>query len=283
MKKGYTLNALTIDVEDWHSLVLREVGVSSDLPPTENVVEHFKATMALLDKSGVRATFFFLGEVARQFPQLVKEAIAKGHEVGSHGYRHHSLWELTPKRFKEDLRLSLDILEDIAGQKVKGYRAPNFSLLPSTQWAWEIMAELGLEYSSSVSPRRFPFFEAPRKVANGKLWEFPLTCFSALGRKWLLSGGRTFRLLPLKFITKHLRELNSQGKPALFYFHTYEIATNLTPPFKGTFSQNCKLFLFSVLYNIKLNKVPQGIAILSKEFRFAPLYEVLQKHFLNIC
>lgn len=269
--------ALSIDVEDWFQLLYRDIG-KQELSPTPAVLEHFYTTLAFLEKIQARATFFVLGELALYYPQIVKMAIKKGHEIASHGYNHIPLWRLTPQEFKEDLTMSIKVLEDIGGQKVIGYRAPRFSLTFSTQWAWDVMAEVGLKYSSSLSPLRFPIFYYPTRVARGKLVEFPLTCFKKFRRWWNISGGRTLRLLPEGLVKNHFAKLIEEGKPVLFYFHTYEMASSLKANLKKMrTSKKVSLFFLSYLYNFRLNGVPKIVAKLAEQIPFVSILEVISE------
>lgn len=270
------LNALSVDVEDLYQYLVIRLK-NADIPPTDKVVEQVYATLSFLGRIGLKATFFILGEVARQYPQIVKDIMKDGHEIASHGYKHIYLDKLTPTQFKEDLTLSLRILEDITGQKIKGYRAPGFSLSPSCTWAWDIMAEAGLIYSSSVSSTKFPNFDVPQRVANGRLIEFPNTSIRKWGMKFNISGGRFFRLFPLKLIISHFQQLNEEGKPFLVYFHTHEMDKSISIKFNLSLPKKVKAFFTVSAYNFRINKVPYSLPPLAKYFSFAPLEKVLEK------
>jgi polysaccharide deacetylase family protein (PEP-CTERM system associated) len=278
MMKKNLKNALSIDIEDWFQIV-SSVELRGPLIPIQNkTLEQFYLTLDFLDEIGCKATFFIQGELASTYPEIVRKTVQNGHEVASHGYKHYPLWEMTPRQFKEDLELSIKVLEDIGGVKVKGYRAPFFSLLPSSQWAWNIMAELGLKYSSSVSPSKFPSINKPTKVANGRLVEFPLTCIEKFGRRWNISGGRFPRFLPLNILHHHLKKLNEEGLPALFYFHNYELERNLKLNLRDfPLIKRCWAYLYVFAYNINLSGVPRKIRILSRRnVVFAPVSHVLE-------
>jgi hypothetical protein len=180
---------------------------------------------------------------------------------------------MSPVQFRSDLELSLKILEDIGGIKIKGYRAPRFSLSPSTQWSWAIMEEMGLEYSSSTSPKKFPHLNKPTKVGSGRLTEFPLTCVSGLK----ISGGRASRFLPVWMFRNFLSILNKKGVPFVFYFHTYELAKRLKINIAVLpISLKIKFLPYVFAFNLRLNRIPFVISKLSKEFKFAPIIEVLK-------
>lgn len=267
------LDALSIyDMDAW----LQKLNIDIDrekLSPQVDALNHFYATLSFLDSLNLKATLFIQGKLAQRYPMIVKEAMNRGHEIASHGYNHIPLPFMSPVQFRSDLELSLKILEDIGSIKIKGYRAPDFSLTPSTQWAWEIMEEMGLEYSSSTSPNKFPHLHKPTRVGSGRLIEFPLITLSGLK----VSGGRFARFLPIWAFRKFLLNLNKKALPFLFYFHSYELAkklrinTNCLP-----ISLRIKFVPYIFAFNFRLNRVPWVVSKLSKEFKFAPLIKVLQ-------
>ncbi len=157
------INALTIDVEDyfqtecmapyaprytWKSLPSRVVG------NTERLLE-------LLSELRVKATFFFLGWVAEQFPSLVRKAIAGGHEIACHSYAHHPVFRISPSHFRADTLRAKRAIEDAGGVQVDCYRAPSFSIIPSCYWAFEVLAELGFSRDSSINPVAHPTYGNP--------------------------------------------------------------------------------------------------------------------------
>jgi polysaccharide deacetylase family protein (PEP-CTERM system associated) len=112
-----------------------------------------------------KATFFCLGWVAEQFPHLIKEIHSRGHEIASHGYNHRMLTFMSQEEFREDIRKTKAILEDLIGEKILGYRAPSYSINRRTLWALEILAEEGYLYDSSIFPihhDRYGIPDAPR-------------------------------------------------------------------------------------------------------------------------
>src|SRR5439155_15921691 len=160
------------------------------LPISERVVSNTRRLLELLQVGGARATFFVLGLVAQRFPALVREIRASGHEVASHGTAHRSVAELGPAGFREDLRRSIAAIEDAIGERVLGFRAPDFAISEREVWALEILAEEGLRYDASIFPCRGPrdgvprAFRRPFRVrcrANPGLLEFPLATMRILG------------------------------------------------------------------------------------------------------
>ena len=224
-------NALTIDVEDYFqvsALAPHFPRKHWDTVPCR-VERNVDLILALLDQRGAKATFFTLGWVAERYPQLVRRIAAGGHEVASHGYGHERASAMTPKAFLADIALAKAVLEDIAGHKVTGYRAPSFSIGMQNLWAHDTIAEAGYAYSSSVYPVKHDHYgipDAPRfawRLPNG-LVEVPITTLNMLGRNWPAGGGGFFRLLPYAVSRWQIARVNADDKrAAIFYFHPWEI------------------------------------------------------------
>ncbi|TVT55612.1 MAG: DUF3473 domain-containing protein [Azoarcus sp. PHD] len=225
------INALTIDVEDYF-----QVSALAPHFPRKNwdavpcrVERNVDLILDLLDQRGAKATFFTLGWVAERYPQLVRRIAEGGHEVASHGYSHERASAMTPKAFLADIALAKAVLEDIAGRKVTGYRAPSFSIGMQNLWAHDTIAEAGYVYSSSVYPVKHDHYgipDAPRfpyLLASG-LMEIPVTTMRLLGRNWPAGGGGYFRLLPYAVSRWQIARVNRDDKrPAIFYFHPWEV------------------------------------------------------------
>lgn len=185
----------------------------------------------LFDRHGVRATFFTLGWVAARQPGLVRDIVARGHELASHGMGHRRVHTLEPEAFAADVRDSKALLEDIAGVWVAGYRAPSFSIDGRTPWAHRILRDAGYSYSSSVFPLRTDHYgmpEAPRFVYlpfdDDDFLEIPLTTVELAGRRLPCAGGGYFRLLPVRAFTWALHRVTARDRePCVFYFHPWEV------------------------------------------------------------
>ncbi len=121
--------------------------------------------LEVLAKHRVRATFFVLGWVAKKFPRLVREIAAAGHEIGSHGFRHRRLQSLTPEEFHRDIKESIAIVGDQAQRPIRCYRAPSFSIVRSTMWAFEILQAEGILFDSSIFPGETRFIWLPGSEA----------------------------------------------------------------------------------------------------------------------
>jgi polysaccharide deacetylase family protein (PEP-CTERM system associated) len=225
------LNGMSVDVEDWFQVgAFEQVIDRADWDRLGSRVEaNTDAVLALFAAADVRATFFTLGWVAHRFPALIRRIAAADHEVASHGWDHRRVFTLTPAGFRDDLARARAALEDAAGTRVTGYRAPSFSIDARTPWAHAILAEEGYRYSSSVAPLAHDHYgwrEAPRyafrPIADSGLVEVPVTVAEFAGRR-LATGGGFFRLLPGALADAAVRQVNRAGEPAMFYFHPWEI------------------------------------------------------------
>ena len=224
-------NVLSIDLEDWHSLIHRKVAGGALPPPTTNVLRQLDRLLGLLSDHDTKATFFTLGSLAEHRPGVVRRVAAEGHEVASHGYDHLLAYALTPEAFREDTRRSKALLEDLTGEAVRGYRAAEFSVRGRALWALDVLAELGFAYDSSVFPirhRRYgiaDFAREPRRyhLSGGRsIVEFPLATVP-LGRGRLpVAGGGYFRYLPMGLLRRAVARANRAGEPFVSYFHPYE-------------------------------------------------------------
>ena len=191
-----------------------------------NLAEITDTVLDALDAHGVRGTVFVLGEVSETHPALVKSIAARGHEIGFHGWSHRPLTEIDPDTLARDLARGRSELEDLTGQPVLGYRAPSFSLVPSSTWAIDLVLEAGFEYSSSIMPVRNPLFGFPACPATPFRWsnglvELPCPVFRAgsVGVGYL--GGVYLRLLPLR-LTSFALGRSERDDVLWTYCHPYD-------------------------------------------------------------
>ncbi|MEM7688272.1 MAG: XrtA system polysaccharide deacetylase [Pseudomonadota bacterium] len=227
------VNALSVDVEDWFQVGAFETVIErSDWPSIATRVEaNVDAILALFDEARVHATFFTLGWVAERHPALMQRIAAAGHEIASHGYDHARVFTFDRAGFADDLRKARAILEDTSGQRVKGYRAPSFSIDARNPWALEELAQQGYTYSSSVAPIAHDHYgwpQAPRfafrPIPGCDFVEVPVTTAMLGGRRVAAGGGGFFRVLPYSFSRWAIRQVNREEKrPAIFYFHPWEV------------------------------------------------------------
>lgn len=226
------INGLSVDIEDWFQVGAFERTIRREDWDglTARVERNSSAVIDLFGRMGAKATFFTLGWVAERNPGLIRRIVDAGHELASHGWDHVRVFTMTPAQFRDDLRRTRAVLEDLSGQRVLGYRAPSFSIDARTPWAHEILAEEGYAYSSSVAPvvhDHYGWPEAPRfsfrPVAGSDLIELPVTT-ARLGRRIVAAGGGGFfRLFPYAFSRWAIRQVNGEQRPAIFYFHPWEI------------------------------------------------------------
>ena len=173
--------------------------------------------------------------MADDFPQVVKLIYARGHEIGCHSNTHTWLNKMTFEECMEDTRTAIDSLQQCIGEKVKSYRAPAFSIGKSNTWAFDILAECGIEYDSSVYPatRDFGGFSdfganEPVKVKHGNtvIKEFPIAMTQIMGRKMAYSGGGYFRFFPLWYIQKKKKN----APYSISYFHIDDLLVEQNKP-----------------------------------------------------
>lgn len=227
------INGLSVDVEDWFQVgAFEEVIDRRDWNGLDDRVErNCDEILTMFAGAGVKATFFTLGWVAERHPSLMRRIAEQGHEMASHGWDHARVFTLDRKSFAADLDRSRKVIEDASGTKVSGYRAPSFSIDARTPWAYDILAEQGYAYSSSVAPiahDHYGWREAPRFAfrprADSDLIEIPVTTAEFAGRRLAAGGGGFFRVLPYAFSRWAIRRVNERDeRPAIFYFHPWEI------------------------------------------------------------
>ncbi|HLP43463.1 MAG TPA: XrtA system polysaccharide deacetylase, partial [Fibrobacteria bacterium] len=228
-------NFLTVDVECWfHAYNLKEkVPPSSWHLQETRIVSNMERILALMKAHDVKATFFVLGWVADRFPEVVRMIADGGHEIGTHGYYHNLITDMTPASFEEDLLKSLEVLSRHAREPILGHRASNFTIVPATYWALEILAKHGLAYDSSIFPIKRDRYGIPHypnrlphtlHLKSGRtLGEFPMSTLG-VGRKFLpMSGGGYLRLFPHQVTESFIESRNAKGHPAMVYFHPWEL------------------------------------------------------------
>jgi polysaccharide deacetylase family protein (PEP-CTERM system associated) len=185
----------------------------------------------LLATHDVRATFFILGWLAEREPDMVTAIAGAGHEVASHGWDHRLVSEFKPHEFREDVRRTKSLLEDLIGAPVRGYRAPSFSIVPGSEWALNVLVEEGHTYDSSLFPTRlhptygYPCERDPHglRLDSGRLVEIPPTTLRISGTNLPASGGAYFRLFPYALIQKALASSEKRHATGTFYIHPWEL------------------------------------------------------------
>lgn len=271
-------NILSVDVEEYFhpSEVQRYVDPAGwDKLPTRIELQT-RRVLDLLDRHQAKATFFVLGWVARRQPGLLKEILARGHEIGCHGYSHRLVEELGPEGFREDLRAGATAIADACGVMPRVYRAPSYSITARTFWALEALAEAGFTHDSSIYPIRHDRYGMPEfgrqarriQTASGEILEVPVaTVRLSRGRVAPVGGGAYLRLLPYRYTAAGIRRLNREDRmPACIYFHPWELDPGQPRLISGRLS--------AIRTYFGLGRMESKLQRLLTEFRFSTLTAV---------
>lgn len=266
-------NILTVDVEEaFHRNDLHLSRRQRELLGGR-MVEQTELLVSLLQAAGQRGTFFVLGKVAEQYPDLVKRLAADGFELGLHGYSHCLIYEQREKEFLRETQAAKALLEERGGREVVGFRAPSWSITQRSLWALKLLAAMGFQYDSSILPARSYLGGVPssnpliHRRTEADIIEVPPSIVSMGPLRLPFSGGLYLRTLPYGFIRHCIARLNKKGIPAVIYLHPWELDTGLPRLRLGWKGR------YALYYNLKTAqaKVEQLLA----EFSFAPVCEVL--------
>jgi polysaccharide deacetylase family protein (PEP-CTERM system associated) len=224
---------LSFDIEDWfHAHNLKGCIKNEDWDKLElRVWENTMRILHLLDLTNTKATFFILGWIAERVPKLVLELDKRGHEIASHGYSHELVYEMDKESFRRDVRKSKQILEDLTGKRIIGYRAPSFSI---TEWAIDILKEEGFLYDSSLFPaiihdRYGEIKSIPGKSKLGiespreNFYEILIPTLNILNLRFSWGGGGYFRVIPYIVYKYGVKKILNSRLSFVFYFHPWEI------------------------------------------------------------
>jgi polysaccharide deacetylase family protein (PEP-CTERM system associated) len=274
-----TINALSIDLEEWYHSEL----VEGRRSPFSQVEEATRPILDLLDRYQTQASFFIVGEVAEQNPRLIQSIFQRGHEIGCHTFSHKLVWNLDENLFQEELKRFHSVMEKILGKiKIKGFRAPCFSIDNRNKWALKVLLDFGYQYDASIfplkinplygvsgaptRPYRISFEDVRKEDPKSPLMEFPL-CPLMIGRlKIPISGGFYLRVLPRSFLRWGLRRIN-RSQAFLVYFHPWE-GYEKTPRFNLPFYNR-------VISYYGISSALKKFEFLLKHFRFARVDQVL--------
>jgi polysaccharide deacetylase family protein (PEP-CTERM system associated) len=266
-------HAFTVDLEDWYHGIPIATERKSDAERrlhvgTERLID-------MLERHKARATFFILGPVARDNPDLVRRIAVAGHDIGSHGVSHDLIYEMGLVRFREETRASIRDLEDCVGRPVLSYRAAYFSITRRSFWALPILAAEGIRFDSSIFPVRnwrygipdYPRRPTVEQTANGPILEFPISTRRILGRNVPSTGGAYFRLYPYAVSRSNIYAAEREGAPVVFYLHPWELDPG--HPVVGFKPQAM------ATHYVNLKSTAAKLERLLAEFRFTTLGEVL--------
>lgn len=234
MSDGAVTHVFTVDVEEYFQVGAFETIIprqSWDSWPTR-AKPSIERLLDLLARHEVKATCFVLGWFADRHPELVRALASDGHEIASHGWSHRSLATLSPDAFRHEVRASKTLLEQLTGRPVVGFRAPNFSIVPGTEWAFDVLLDEGYLYDSSLFiHRRRRSSGYPNACpgaheifrANGSILEVPIAVRGWAGVPVPASGGGYFRHLPYFITRRAFARLSRRGTPGVFYIHPWEL------------------------------------------------------------
>ncbi len=229
-------HALSFDIEDWfHMVAIDAVRDPASWDTLPSLVERYTdQILATLAARSTRATFFILGWIAAKHPQLVSRIAKQGHEIAPHSFWHRRVDQLTPKEFQQDLRDSINALEQAGGQKILGFRAPSFSIVPGTEWAFDVIRQAGLIYDASLFPAKrghggYPCPQQAHSVttpSGTQLPELPMSIMRFAGLRLPFSGGGYLRVLPWWLIASGFAQFTRQNIPVVVYLHPRDFAVD---------------------------------------------------------
>lgn len=277
-------NAVSFDLEHWHSATLLSDEVDD---PKDRIESSMDSVLDTLRRCDTKATFFVVGEIALEYPEILSRIDDEGHEIASHGYTHTPLFDLTEKEFERELVKSTETIERITGKRPIGFRAPNFSITPETKWAFPILESNGYRYDSSVFPVRTPLYgvsgapvrpyevdtlnpfrEASNERYRRSLVEYPVSAMD-VGFRFPIAGGFYARVTPTWLLKRGIRRLNARSVPANLYFHPWEFNSDVrvdSVPFHKRFIS---------FYGIE--RLQEKVEELLSTFEFAPIRDVVRE------
>lgn len=276
------INALTIDVEDYFHVTAFEQQIRPDTWDRHplRVGDNTLRILDMLDEFALKATFFVLGWVAERLPALVREIQRRGHEIACHGYGHQLVYRLTPQEFRADVSRAKKLLEDICGVRVRGYRAPSYSITAKSLWALDTLLEEGFSYDSSIFPITHDIYgipggkRFPHQISThaGKIQEFPISTFPINLGGWNyrlpIAGGGYLRLFPAALVKRAIQSINSaEQQPVIVYFHPWELDPG-QPRIKAGFKSRFRHYL-------NLERMEFKIRHLLHNIRFSTVQQVL--------
>ena len=260
----------TVDWEDWYHGLGMPV---QDWKHLERRIKigHYKL-LEFLSKHNVKASYFLLGMVMEEFPELVAEIKREGHELACHTYSHPFLADITPQAFRTEIQQCKTLITPFQ-KDYQGFRAPYFSIKQSNTWVLDILKEEGFMYDSSIFPGNTfragiaGFNKEIHTLSNG-LIEFPISNFPVAALQFGI-GGAYFRTLPYHYFKQRLQRL-LQHRPALFYFHPWEFDAK-QPYIKGLAHRAVHTHYHN------LHKTEQKLERLFNDFEFVPLLNILDR------
>jgi len=266
------MNILSFDIEEWFHVFEDHNNSDSSKWSTfeKRLPDSIDLILSVIQENNVKATFFCMGWVVRQYPEIIKKIDSLGFEIGSHSDLHKLAYTQTPLGFDNDLRCSVDSIEQLIGKKVTSYRAPGFSITQDNLWAFDSLIKNGILYDSSVFPfkrkcgglKGMPSNKPFIIESNGAfLREFPMNSFNLYNKQIVFSGGGFFRILPYQIIKSLVKKSNY----VMTYLHPRDFDNN--QPFSSlTMSRHFKSRIGTRKSLSKLDK-------LLKNFKFVDMQQ----------
>jgi len=266
------LNIIGIDFEDWYHPELIQKYVK-DKKHEPIMFKGLEKILDMLRKNDTQATFFVVGELLENNPEIFDKIIENDHEIAFHTM-HHT--KIDSPNFKENFSSEIEKFSKLTNKKSRGFRAPTFSLNKTSSWIITSLAEYDYIYDSSVVPAKTDLYGIPNAdtkpyrissnsleedSSDGKLIEFPLLVTSFLGKKIPAGGGFYLRTLPTKIIKNAIKKYEKQKIPATFYIHSWELTPEYMPRIELPIKEN-----FVTYHNI--NKAYNRMSELLKQFEF---------------
>jgi polysaccharide deacetylase family protein (PEP-CTERM system associated) len=265
------VNAMTVDVEDYFQVQALAAHFPRSLWDRQSmrVERNTDRVLSLFADFGVKATFFTLGWVAERYKSLIRRIVEDGHELASHGYDHIRADQQDHAAFRADIRRTKQILEDASGSCVRGYRAATFSIGKANLWAFDVLADEGYAYSSSIYPIRHDYYGMPdaprypfRPLAHIDFLEVPISTIRVAGRNLPCGGGGYFRLLPYSYSKWAIHRINRrEGKASVLYFHPWEIDADQPRPERIGLQSRLRHYT-------NLNRMEARLSRLLRDFRW---------------
>ena len=276
-KKVKIFNILSIDLEDWYHICgVQDFLPRKSWPSLEGRVKfNTDKILKILATRQIKATFFVLGDIAQQEPELISKIAAQGHEIALHGYAHKRVYKMTQEEFKQDLQQAIDIITPLISRKILGFRAPEWSIRDDSAWALEILCEKGFLYDSSMAPLPFignpayPDIPYEHQLSGGVLMEFPPLVAQTFLTNLPIGGGWGLRVFPYQMIKAGINKLNAKGRPATIFLHPCEFDQNL-PQVKLPLIKN-------LIRKAGIISTPKRLDRLLNDFKFTTIERVLER------
>ncbi len=271
------VSVFSVDVEDWYHSNFRSASVSDGVGLVRRVEEGVEQLLSMLDVVGVKGTFFVLGCVARDHPDLVGKIAQAGHEIGCHGMDHALVYEQDPDEFHRSILQARQLLREQSGQPVLGFRAPSWSITERSLWAFEVLADCGFRYDSSVFPAANYLYgvgdapTAPYAIGAGRseIIEIPPSVLQFGARRFGVGGGFYLRILPMGIHRYVRRSYSASGNLFMCYVHPREFDPDAWP---------LKLelnFFEAMIHRFRISQVTGRVEALLSEGGWSSFAEVL--------